>query len=69
MERIQEDILFSTLKLNKTLWKYSGYYSDFQVYMLLSKHFLMKLQKRLESRTIEDNKYLQLKNINKYLEL
>ena len=29
MERIQEDILFSTLKLNKTLWKYSGYYSDF----------------------------------------
>lgn len=29
----------------------------------------MKLQKRLENRTIEDNKYLQLKNINKYLEL
>ena len=29
MERVKEDILFSTLKLNKTLWKYFGYYSDF----------------------------------------
>ena len=29
MERVKEDILFSTLKSNKKLWKYFGYYSDF----------------------------------------